>query len=64
MDNWETPNTDYTRHSDTAASTLTTKERRYLRWTPKYGGRWTLIEAVMAAALLIGIAVITILWVL
>ena len=63
MDNWETPNTDYTQHIDTAASTITNEERRYLRWTPKYGGRWTLIEAVIGAAILIGIAVVALLWV-
>ena len=57
------PDADYTQHIDTAASTLTNEERRYLRWTSKYGGRWTLIEAVICAAILIGITVVAILWV-
>jgi hypothetical protein len=54
---------DFTQHIDTAASTLTTEERRYLRWTPKYGGRWTLIEAIIAAAIFAGIAIVFVLWI-
>jgi hypothetical protein len=58
------PDPDYTEHIDTAASTLTNEDRRYLRWTPKYGGgRWTLIEAIVAAAILASIAVVAVLWI-
>jgi hypothetical protein len=58
------PNPDYTQHIDTAAGTLTTKERRYLRWTPKWGGRWTVIEAAIVAAIAVGIAAVIVVWVL
>jgi hypothetical protein len=57
------PNPDYTQQIDTAASTLTNEKRRYLRWTPKYGGRWTVIEAIIGVAIFLGIAIFALVWI-
>lgn len=59
-----TPDPVNPQQTDAASGSVFTGERSGLtRDTPKYGGRWTLIEAIIAAVILAGMTIVAALWI-